>query len=309
MTLAYRSLEELVSRFLFLPTPYYKASPLLDPLSIFALSNSSSATVADYPLLDGSVKEESILDIAFNSIDRLQARLSAAQNITLITHYQMTSQAKSLVSLLSLEDAVDESTSPKRSLPKNAVVVTHVEADIIETIALLQSASGVRRADPLSIRLDSASMTAISLFQSIFHQNLALIHEVIPGLTWHLHDEKQVLQAQYALRDKRFDDLPNVVQIALILCRTLQDRPPAIQMEGVITLVQTVIKLHPLRAQALQTAAQLLSGTQLEDINLVSHLTASHLCPETIISNSTVSSLNRLDYPISHLKEAVALSL
>jgi hypothetical protein len=135
--------------------------------------------------------------------------------------------------------------------------VTHVEADIIETIALLQCASGVSRANPLSIRLDSASMTAISLFQSIFHQNLALIHEVFPGLTGHLHDEKQVLQTQYAL----------------------QVRPQAIQMEGVITLIQTAIKLHPLRAQALQTASQLLSRTQLGDINLVSHLTASHLCP------------------------------
>lgn len=306
MTLPYRSLEEMVSTFLFLPNPYYKASPVLDPLSIFALNNSSSASVADYPLLDESSDEKTILDIAFNSIDRLQGRLLSTQDKPLIVPYSMTPKAKSLLTLLALDNSFDKSQVSTRLTPKKTVVATHADADIIETISLLQGSTGVTREDQLSIRLDSASMTAISLFQSIVHQKLALIHEVIPGLTWHLHDEKQVLQAQYALREKRFEDLPNVVQIALMLCNTLQNRPPAIQMEGVITLVQTVLRLHPLRAQALQTASQLLN-THLEDIRLVSHLTVSGVHTETITSNSTLSSLHRLDSKRIPVKEAIAL--
>jgi hypothetical protein len=309
MTITYRSLEELVSRFLFLPAPYYKTSPVLDPLSIFALVNSSSATVANYPLLDGSVAENTILDVAFNSIDRLKGRILAAEDKPLITRYPMTTEAESLVRLLSLENAFNESTLPIRLTPKNTVVVMHTDADVIETIALLRGNHRVQRTDSLSIRLDSASMTAISLFHSVFSQNLALIHEVIPGLMWHLHDEKQVLQAQYALRDKRFDELPNVVHIALMLCQSLQDSPPEIQMEGVITLIKTVIKLHPLREQALKKAAQLLRETHLEDINFVSHLTVGTELPETTIASSTLSSLKRLDCPITLPKEAAALSL
>lgn len=309
MNMPFASLEELVSAFLFLPAPHYKPSPVLDPLSIFALNNSSSATVADYDLLDTSINEITILDMGIQSIDRLQGRLQGAKEMPRVTSYPMTPKAESFMSLLALDKTVCKSAHPTRLQTRKTVVVSQLEADIIEAIAILQGIEGVTRKDPLSIRLDSASMTALSLFQSISYQNLALFHEVIPGLLWHLLDEDKILLAQHAIRDKQYGDLPKVAQIALMLCQTMQQRPPTIQMEGVITLIQTVLNLHPLRAKALQTAVQLYENILLTDMHIVSHLTTNDAYPQRIISTSTFASSTKLDWPTIGVKEAHALSL